>query len=81
MVPLPTSLPGPSCPRTWAGMLLETRSRARLSSMLRITSQSSFTAAASLGKCPQLFVTFRSWWFNDEGVRSSVQVVFPRKDD
>lgn len=41
------------------------RSRARLSSISQIASQSSFTTAWSFGKCPRFLVTFRSWKFND----------------
>ena len=41
------------------------RSRARLSSMVRMASQSSFTADVSLGKCPRFLMIFRSWKFND----------------
>lgn len=41
------------------------RSRARLSSMLRMASHSSLIAAASLGKCPRFLMILRSWKFSD----------------
>ena len=41
------------------------RSRARLSSILRIANHSSLTAAASEGKWPRFLMILRSWKFSD----------------
>ena len=41
------------------------RSRARLSSMSRIASQSSLMTASSDGKWPRFLMIFRSWKFSD----------------
>ncbi len=45
----------------WVALVLWRVRRARLSSMSQIASQSSLTAATSLGKWPRFLVTLRSW--------------------